>query len=66
MPDLALASLAAQRLQTATYVEARGFLQPAVDFYTRAVTAADRANSMTGDLLAFVSRTTFQSCRYQL
>ncbi|RDW85008.1 hypothetical protein BP6252_02598 [Coleophoma cylindrospora] len=41
-----------QRIESANYVEARGYLQPAVDFYTRAVRAADSENSMTGDLLA--------------
>ncbi|CAG8950496.1 hypothetical protein HYFRA_00006993 [Hymenoscyphus fraxineus] len=40
------------RRQGPLYVEARGYLQPAVDFYTRAVRAADTAGSTTGDLLS--------------
>ncbi len=43
------------RRQGPLYIEARGYLQPAVDFYTRAVRAADNLNSTTGDLLASVS-----------
>ncbi|PQE31356.1 proliferating cell nuclear antigen (pcna) protein [Rutstroemia sp. NJR-2017a WRK4] len=34
------------------YVEARGYLQPAVDFFTRAVCAADSLGSTCGDLLS--------------
>ncbi|RDW78146.1 hypothetical protein BP5796_05998 [Coleophoma crateriformis] len=44
-----------QRIESANYVEARGYLQPAVDFYTRAVRAADSENSMTGSLLAWAA-----------
>lgn len=34
------------------YIEARGFLQPAVDFFARAVRAADTTGEITGDVLA--------------
>jgi hypothetical protein len=44
------------RRQGPLYVEARGYLQPAVDFYARAVRAADALGSTTGDLLASVSK----------
>ncbi|KAG0650743.1 hypothetical protein D0Z07_2376 [Hyphodiscus hymeniophilus] len=40
------------RRQGPLYVEARGYLQPAVDFYTRAIQSADALGSTTGDLLA--------------
>ncbi|KAF8856949.1 hypothetical protein BDZ45DRAFT_691292 [Acephala macrosclerotiorum] len=40
------------RRQGPLYVEARGYLQPAVDFFTRAVTAADALGDLSGDLLA--------------
>ncbi|TAQ91287.1 hypothetical protein B7494_g462 [Chlorociboria aeruginascens] len=40
------------RRQGPLYVEARGYLQPAVDFYARAVRAGDVLESTTGDLLA--------------
>lgn len=43
------------RRQGPLYVEARGYLQPAVDFYGRAVRSADTLGSTTGDLLALVS-----------
>ena len=43
------------RRQGPLYVEARGYLQPAVDFYGRAVRSADALGSTTGDLLASVS-----------
>lgn len=43
------------RRQGPLYVEARGYLQPAVDFYARAVRSADALNCTTGDLLASVS-----------
>lgn len=43
------------RRQGPLYVEARGHLQPAVDFFTRAIRAADALGSTTGDLLAAVS-----------
>ena len=42
------------RRQGPLYVEARGFLQPAVDFYVRAVRSADALGTTTGDLLAAV------------
>jgi len=40
------------RKQGPLYVEARGYLQPAVDFYVRAVRAADALGSTSGELLA--------------
>ncbi|CAD6452945.1 04eb4763-fb1e-47c9-a447-4decbfaf29b3 [Sclerotinia trifoliorum] len=40
------------RRQGPLYVEARGYLQPAVDFFTRAIRAADGLGSTSGDLLA--------------
>jgi hypothetical protein len=43
------------RKQGPLYVEARGYLQPAVDFYVRAVRAADALGSTSGELLASVS-----------
>jgi hypothetical protein len=49
------------RRQGPLYVEARGYLQPAVDFYARAVRSADALGSTTGDILASVSRTPFMS-----
>jgi hypothetical protein len=42
------------RRQGPLYVEARGYLQPAVDFFTRAVQSADADDTTTGDLLAAV------------
>ena len=43
------------RRQGPLYVEARGYLQPAVDFYARAVRSADALGSTTGEILASVS-----------
>ncbi|KAF7914524.1 uncharacterized protein EAF01_000930 [Botrytis porri] len=40
------------RRQGPLYVEARGYLQPAVDFFTRAIRAADGLGYTTGELLA--------------
>ncbi|ESZ93360.1 hypothetical protein SBOR_6257 [Sclerotinia borealis F-4128] len=40
------------RRQGPLYIEARGFLQPAVDFFTRAIRAADSLGSTAGELLA--------------
>ncbi|KAF7859544.1 hypothetical protein EAF04_008625 [Stromatinia cepivora] len=40
------------RRQGPLYVEARGYLQPAVDFFTRAIRVADGLGSTSGDLLA--------------
>lgn len=37
------------------YIEARGYLQPAVDFFARAVRSADALGTTSGDLLAAVS-----------
>jgi hypothetical protein len=48
-------SAAAQRAQSPLFVEARGYLQPAVDFFSRAVSAAEQKESLTGKLLAWVS-----------
>lgn len=42
------------RRQGPMYVEARGYLQPAVDFYARAVRAADSQGLITGDILSSV------------
>jgi hypothetical protein len=46
---------AALRAQTPLFVEARGYLQPAVDFFSRAVSAAEQNGGLTGKLLASVS-----------
>ena len=43
------------RRQGPLYVEARGYLQPAVDFFSRAVQSADSLGITTGDLLVAVS-----------
>jgi hypothetical protein len=43
------------RRQGPLYVEARGYLQPAVDFYARALRSADALGSTTGEILASVS-----------
>ena len=43
------------RRQGPLYVEARGYLQPAVDFYARAVRSVDALGNTTGDILASVS-----------
>jgi hypothetical protein len=51
----AVATSADPRKQGPLYVEARGYLQPAVDFYVRAVRAADALGSTSGELLASVS-----------
>ena len=40
------------------HVEARTYLQPAVDFFSRAVIAAEGSNSLTGELLSSVRTTT--------
>lgn len=42
------------RRQGQLYVEARGYLQPAVDFFATAVRTADASGCTTGDLLASV------------
>ncbi|KAG9248553.1 hypothetical protein BJ878DRAFT_412527 [Calycina marina] len=44
--------LADPRRQGALYVEARGYLQPSVDFYVRAVRAADNLVVTNGDLFS--------------
>ncbi|KAM3419854.1 hypothetical protein BST61_g3183 [Cercospora zeina] len=43
---------AERRTGTAQYVEARGSLQPAIDYLERAIAAATSQRSLTGDLLA--------------
>lgn len=48
-------SEATARLHTANYVEARALLEPATDFLSRAVRAADGENRLTGALLTLVS-----------
>ncbi|KAH8815132.1 hypothetical protein F5884DRAFT_871294 [Xylogone sp. PMI_703] len=40
------------RSESPLYVEARGYLHPAVDFYQRAVAAADARDAITGELLS--------------
>lgn len=52
------------RRQGPLYVEARGYLQPAVDFYARAVQSADAHGSTTGDLLAAVRTLIFSEIRF--
>lgn len=42
------------RLHTADYVEARGMLLPAADYFERAVRAAEVQGQLSGDLLAMV------------
>lgn len=46
---------AEQRLHTADYVEARGILLPAVDYFRQAVENARAGDSLTGPLLVAVS-----------
>jgi hypothetical protein len=43
------------RAHTADYVEARGVLIPAVDYFSRAVDVADREGVLTGELLSEVA-----------
>lgn len=43
------------RAHTADYVEARGMLIPAVDYFSRATNVAERTESLTGELLSEVS-----------
>jgi hypothetical protein len=43
------------RIHTADYVEARGILLPSTEYFTRAVSVAERRGILTGDLLALVS-----------
>lgn len=45
---------AERRAGTADYVEARGFLQPAVEYSDRAVAAAQAQHCLSGELLAMV------------
>ena len=54
--DKKLASAPADpRRQGPLYVEARGYLHPAVDFYARAVRSADALGNTAGEILASVS-----------
>jgi hypothetical protein len=55
LTSIAAGSAAAQLSHSPLFVEARGYLQPAVDFYSRAVAAADRIRTLSGELLAKVS-----------
>jgi hypothetical protein len=48
------ATEAERRVGTADYVEARGLLQPAMEYLERAVTAASNQDVVSGDLLAKV------------
>ena len=43
------------RAGTADYVEARGTLLPSTEYFQRAVSAAERRDSVTGELLSLVS-----------
>ncbi len=42
------------RASTSDYVEARGMLLPSTEYFQRAVTAAERRNVLTGELLSLV------------
>jgi hypothetical protein len=48
------AAQADARLHTADYVEARGILLPATEYFKKAVEAADSQSKLTGDLLSLV------------
>jgi hypothetical protein len=43
------------RAGTADYVEARGMLLPSTEYLQRAVAAAERTSTLTGELLSLVS-----------
>jgi hypothetical protein len=43
------------RAGTADYVEARGMLLPSTEYLQRAVVAAERTSTLTGELLSLVS-----------
>lgn len=43
------------RIHTADYVEARGILLPATEYFSRAVGVAQARNALSGRLLALVS-----------
>lgn len=49
------AIVVARRVESSLYVEARGNLQPAVDFHSRAVDIAERRGILTGKMLASVN-----------
>ena len=51
--DDSIAPVDPQR-QGPLYVEARGYLQPAVDFYARAVQSAEALGNLDGNLLSSV------------
>lgn len=48
------------RIHTADYVEARGILLPSTEYFTRAISVAERKGALTGDLLALVSFQIFE------
>ncbi|EXJ82381.1 hypothetical protein A1O3_06194 [Capronia epimyces CBS 606.96] len=50
------------RAHTADYVEARGMLIPAVDYFTRAVDVAERRGRLSGTLLSEVSNIPILTC----
>lgn len=50
------AAEAERRVGTADYVEARGFLQPATEYFERAVAAALTQDALSGELVAKVRR----------
>lgn len=54
---------AKRRADTADCVEARGFLQPAVEYFERAVAAAPAQQALSGDLLATVRMICHKFCR---
>ena len=47
------------RAHTADYVEARGMLIPAVDYFARAIDVAERDEMLTGELLSEVRTISF-------
>lgn len=52
------------RLHTADYVEARGILLPATEYFRQAVDAADTQSRLTGDLLSLVCLAHMQCLRH--
>lgn len=52
--NLAMTAEAERRSGTADYVEARGYLQPAIEYLERAVAAAPAQRALSGDLLVMV------------
>lgn len=53
---------AKRRADTADYVEARGFLQAAVEYFERAVAAAPAQQALSGDLLTTVRTICHELC----